>query len=197
MLVLDSGQDTSVIELKSSTRHEAPATSTHPMIVSLIAALSTNRVIGKNNDLPWRLPDDMKYFMQTTSRHTVIMGRKNYDSLLEKFRPLPNRVNIVVTRQKDFSAPGCAVVNSLEKGIELARAANEEEVFNIGGAEMFKLGIPFTQRMYLTEIQTELQGDTFFPEIDSSNWKEISRNHHAADERHAYSFDFVVYDRLR
>ena len=167
------------------------------MIVSLIAALTTNRVIGKNNDLPWRLPDDMKYFMQTTSRHTVIMGRKNYDSLPEKFRPLPNRVNIVVTRQKYFDAPGCAVVNSLEKGIELARTANEKEVFNIGGAEMFKLGMPFTQRMYLTEIQTELQGDTFFPEIDSSNWKEISRNHHAADERHAYSFDFVVYDRLR
>lgn len=167
------------------------------MIVSLIAALTTNRVIGKNNDLPWRLPDDMKYFMQTTSRHTVIMGRKNYDSLPEKFRPLPNRVNIVVTRQKDFSAPGCAVVNSLEKGIELAQTANEEEVFNIGGAEMFALGMPFTQRMYLTEIQTELQGDTLFPEIDSSRWKEISRNHHGTDERHAYSFDFVVYDRLR
>ena len=167
------------------------------MIVSLIAALTKNRVIGKNNDLPWHLPDDMKYFMQTTSRHTVIMGRKNYDSLPEKFRPLPNRVNIVVTRQKDFSAPGCTVVNSLEKGIDLARTASEVEVFNIGGAEMFRLGMPFTQRMYLTEIQTELQGDTLFPEIDSSEWKEISRIHHGTDERHVYSFDFVVYDRLR
>lgn len=165
------------------------------MTISLIAALSKNRVIGINNDLPWRLPDDMKYFFQTTKAHTVIMGRKNYDSLPEKFRPLPNRVNIVVTRQKNFNAPGCTIVNSLESGIELANTGNEEEVFNIGGAEMFKLGMPFTQRMYLTEIQTELTGDTYFPEVNKSNWKETSRIHHPTDERHAFAFDFVVYDR--
>ena len=167
------------------------------MIISLIAALTKNRVIGRNNDLPWRLPDDMKYFMQTTSRHTVIMGRKNYDSLPEKFRPLPNRTNIVVTRQEKFEAPGCQVVHSLDEGIQLARTAQEEEVFNIGGADMFKLAMLFTQRMYLTEIQTVLDGDIFFPEYDSSRWQEISRNHHGADERHAYAFDFVIYDRLR
>ena len=91
------------------------------MTVSQIAALTKNYVIGKNNDLPWHLPDDMRYFMQTTSRHTVIMGRKNYDSIPEKFRPLPNRTNIVVTRQPDFAAPGCKVVHSLEKGIALAQ----------------------------------------------------------------------------
>ena len=164
------------------------------MIVSLIAALTRNRVIGVNNDLPWRLPDDMKYFFQTTKGHTVIMGRKNYDSLPEKFRPLPNRTNIVVTRQENFGAPGCTVVNSLEKGIELAKEANEEEVFNIGGAELFKLGMPHTQRMYLTEIQAELPGDTYFPEVNKSDWRETSRRHHPADERHAYAFDFVVYE---
>ncbi len=164
------------------------------MIVSLIAALTRNRVIGIKNDLPWRLPDDMKYFFQTTKGHTVIMGRKNYDSLPEKFRPLPNRMNTVVTRQEDFKAPGCTIVNSLAKGIELAKEANEEEVFNIGGAELFELGMPHTQRMYLTEIQTELPGDTYFPEVTKSDWREISRRHHPADERHAYAFDFVVYD---
>ena len=164
------------------------------MIVSLIAALTRNRVIGVKNDLPWRLPDDMKYFFQTTKGHTVIMGRKNYDSLPEKFRPLPNRMNIVVTRQENFGAPGCTVVNSLEKGIEIAKEANEEEVFNIGGAELFKLGMPHTQRMYLTEIQAELPGDTYFPEVNKSDWRETSRRHHPADERHAYAFDFVVYE---
>src|SRR3954469_17655108 len=107
------------------------------MIVSAIAALSKNGVIGKNNDLPWKLPDDMKFFMETTKGHHVIMGRKNYESLPPKFRPLPNRTNIVITRQKNFSAPGCDVVNSLEAAIEIAKAHNEGEVFIIGGAEIF------------------------------------------------------------
>ncbi|MEP7127936.1 MAG: dihydrofolate reductase [Chitinophagales bacterium] len=165
------------------------------MTISLIAALTTNRVIGKNNDLPWRLPDDMKYFMQTTSGHHVIMGRKNYDSLPDKFKPLPNRMNIVVTRQKDFNAPGCTVVHSLEKAVELAQAANEHEVFNIGGAELFTLGMVSADRLYLTEIQTELTGDTYFPVLNKSEWTETSRTHHAADDRHVYAFDFVIYDR--
>jgi dihydrofolate reductase len=165
------------------------------MIVSLIAALTTNRVIGKNNDLPWRLPDDMKYFMQTTKGHTVIMGRKNYDSLPEKFKPLPNRINIVVTRQKDLKAPGCTIVHSLDDATKLVREANETEVFNIGGAELFTLGLPKADRLYLTEIQAELQGDTYFPVLNKSEWTEASRTYHPADDRHAYAFDFVVYNR--
>jgi dihydrofolate reductase len=166
------------------------------MIISLIAALTKNHVIGINNGLPWHLPDDMKYFMQTTKSHHVIMGRKNYDSIPEKFRPLPNRVNMVVTRQKDFKAPQCVVVHSLQEALELARKADEKEVFVIGGSDMYTLAIPFADRMYLTEIQTELKGDTYFPEVDRLKWKEISRSHHARDERHNYEFDFVVYDRL-
>src|SRR5690242_3767377 len=101
------------------------------MIISLIAAVSENHVIGKNNDLPWRLPDDMKFFMQTTKGHYVVMGRKNYQSLPDKFRPLPNRTNIVVTRQLNFSAPDCVVVGSLTEGIEVAKKAGESEVFLI------------------------------------------------------------------
>src|SRR5689334_5805891 len=134
------------------------------MIISLIAALTENRVIGRNNDLPWHLPDDMKYFMQTTKEHYVIMGRKNYDSIPEKFRPLPNRFNIVVTRQKNFEAPGCTVVNSIDEALNIAHANHQMEVFIIGGAEIYKQGLPLATRLYLTEIKTELEGDTFFPE---------------------------------
>lgn len=166
------------------------------MIISLIAALSKNRVIGKKNDLPWHLPDDMKYFMQTTKGHHVIMGRKNYDSIPQKFRPLPNRTNIVVTHQKDFSAPDCTIVNSIEQGIAIAKKAGEKETFIIGGAQIYKEGMALTHRMYLTEIQAEIDGDTYFPEIALEKWKETSRIHHAMDARHKFKFDFVIYDRL-
>lgn len=166
------------------------------MIVSLIAALSKNRIIGQNNDLPWHLPDDMKYFMQTTKGHHTIMGRKNYDSIPEKFRPLPNRTNIVVTRQQDFKAPGCLVVNSLEKGLEIARKNGEKEVFIIGGSDIYALGIPYAHRLYLTEIDAIIDGDTSFPEVNAKEWRETSRKPHAADARHLHGFDFVVYDKV-
>jgi len=166
------------------------------MVISLIAALTQNHVIGRNNDLPWRLPDDMKYFMQTTKQHHVIMGRKNYDSIPEKFRPLPNRVNIIVTRQPHFNALDCLVVHSLDEGLSVARKASEKEVFIIGGAEIYKAAMPQVQRMYLTEIRTILPGDTHFPTFDRTQWREASRKAHPADDRHAYAFDFVVYDRV-
>ncbi len=165
------------------------------MIVSLIAAVSKNRIIGRNNDLPWRLPDDMKYFMQTTQHHHVIMGRKNYESLPEKFRPLPNRKNIVITRQKDFKAEGCVVVNSLQAALKIAEDAQQEEVFIIGGAQVYKQALPLTQRMYLTEIDAIVLGDTSFPEFDQEEWQEISRKGHPTDNKHQFEFDFVVYER--
>ena len=165
------------------------------MMISLIAALTKNHVIGKNHNLPWHLPDDMKYFMQTTKAHHVIMGRKNYESIPEKFRPLPNRTNIVVTRQNDFSAPGCMIVNSIEYGIAMARAAGEMELFIIGGSEIYTVGMPQADLLYLTEIDVALEGDTYFPEFDKSEWEEQSRIHHEADARHAYAFDFVVYKK--
>jgi dihydrofolate reductase len=165
------------------------------MIVSLIAALARNRVIGKNNDLPWRLPDDMQFFMRTTRGHHVIMGRKNYESIPEKFRPLPHRTNVIVTRQSDYRAPGCTVVHSVEEALKLARKDGEKEVFIIGGAEIYRASLPYADRMYLTEIDAEIEGDTFFPEIDKNEWKEVSRQHHPADDRHAFAFDFVLYER--
>lgn len=165
------------------------------MIISMIAALSQNRVIGKNNDLPWKLPDDMKFFMEKTKRHPVIMGRKNYDSIPPKFKPLPDRTNIVVTRQKNFEAPGCLVVDSLEKALSKAGNVETNEIFIIGGAEIYKLGLPYANRLYLTEIQATIDGDTFFPVFDLDVWRETSRHHHEMDQRHAYSFDFVTYDK--
>lgn len=167
------------------------------MIISMIAALSKNRVIGRNNDLPWKLPDDMKFFMETTKGHHTIMGRKNYDSIPAKFKPLPNRVNIVVTRQKNFEAPGCTVVDSVEKGLQIARNSKEPEVFIIGGAEIYKLGLPHADRLYLTEIDAVIDGDTYFPQVDETRWRETSRIHHDKDDRHLYSFDFVTYDKKR
>lgn len=164
------------------------------MIVSLIAAVSRNNVIGKDNDLPWNLPDDMKYFMQTTSRHHVIMGRKNYESIPEKFRPLPSRVNIVVTRKRDYEAPGCHVVHSLEDAFAIPMQSEQEEVFVIGGADIFRQSLPYADRLYLTEIHAEVEGDILFPEFDRSEWKELSRVPHEADDRHRYPFDFVVYE---
>lgn len=161
----------------------------------MIAALSRNRVIGKNNDLPWKLPDDMKFFMEKTKGHHVIMGRKNYDSIPRKFKPLPDRSNIVVTRQKKFEAPGCIVVDSLEKGLDIAKENNEPETFVIGGAEIYRLGLPHANKLYLTEIEAEIEGDTYFPLFDRNEWIETSRVHHSNDERHAYAFDFVLYEK--
>jgi dihydrofolate reductase len=165
------------------------------MTISLIAALTKNRVIGKNNDLPWHLPDDMKYFMQTTKGHCVIMGRRNYESIPEKFRPLPNRTNIVLTRQKAFEAANCHVVHSLSEALAFAQKQNENEVFIIGGAEIYTMALPHAQRLYLTEIDTVLEGDTFFPSYDKAQFTETSRKHHLADARHPFVFDFVVYDK--
>lgn len=165
------------------------------MILSLIAAVAQNKVIGKNNDLPWRLPDDMKYFMETTKGHPVIMGRKNYDSLPEKFRPLPYRSNYVVTRRESFHAPGCTVVQSWEDALQAVAKENADEVFVIGGAEIYRLALPNANRLYLTEIQATIDGDVHFPEFDKTFWKEVSRVPHVADSRHAHAFDFVIYER--
>ena len=164
------------------------------MIVSLIAAVSKNHVIGKNNDLPWKLPDDMKYFMETTRQHAVIMGRKNFDSLPPKYRPLKDRLNIVISRNpaalKDYDI---RAVSSIDGAFE--QAPQREEVFVIGGAEIFRQTLDRANRLYITEIDAVVDGDVFFPEYDKTKWKEVTRVHHNADERHAYAFDFVVYER--
>ena len=165
------------------------------MKISLIAALSKNRVIGKEQNLPWRLPDDMKYFMETTKGHHVLMGRKNYDSIPVKYRPLSGRENIILTRQSNYTAAGCHVVNTLEDGIELAKKAAETELFIIGGAEIYNLALPHADQLYMTEISTEIEGDVFMPEIKYSDWSEVSRKYHAIDDKHKYPFDFVIYKK--
>ncbi|MFZ9982457.1 MAG: dihydrofolate reductase [Cyclobacteriaceae bacterium] len=167
------------------------------MKISLIAALDKNRVIGKNNDLPWRLPDDMKYFMQTTMGHPVIMGRKNFDSIPPKYRPLPGRMNIVLTRQNNFTSNGIYVSHDAEQALKQAASENPSEIFIIGGAEIYRLFIGMADSLYLTEIDASIEGDTFFPAINLTDWKETKRIHHPSDNRHAFSFDFVVYDRVR
>jgi dihydrofolate reductase len=145
------------------------------MTISMIAAMSTNRVIGKNNDLPWHLPDDFNFFKATTKGHYVLMGRKNFESLPPRFKPLPDRTNVVITRSKDYQAEKTHVVHSLEEALDKAKKNNEKEVFIIGG------GV--------------IQGDTYFPEFDKNVWKETSRIHHLADERHLFPFDFVIYEK--
>ncbi|WP_245906972.1 dihydrofolate reductase [Reichenbachiella versicolor] len=166
------------------------------MKIALIAAMSQNRVIGINNDLPWNLPDDMKYFMETTKGRTVIMGRKNYESIPEKFRPLPARTNVVVTRQDDYYAPGCKVVPSMEEAVEYAREIEENLLFIIGGGQIYQQGLSLADEIYLTEIDTQIEnGEVFFPEFQHEAWEEISRIHHPIDARHIYSFDYVIYRR--
>ncbi|WP_258103622.1 dihydrofolate reductase [Marinoscillum sp. MHG1-6] len=166
------------------------------MTISMIAAMSANRVIGKNNDLPWHLPDDFKYFKDTTSEHVVIMGRKNFESLPPNFKPLPNRTNIVITRNSNYQAEGAIVVNSLREALEEGVKHNEkEEIFIIGGGEIYHLGLAHADKIYLTEIDKEIEGDTTFPELDKGIWKETSRTHHPVDDRHKYAFDFVIYKK--
>ena len=161
----------------------------------MIAAVSENMVIGRNNDLPWHLPDDMKYFMQTTKGHCVIMGRKNYESIPEKFSPLPNRVNIVVTRQMDFVAPGCIVLHSLSDALETATQLGYPQVFLIGGSEIYKQGLTIATNLYLTEIRATIEGDVFFPSFNRADWQEVCRVTHPMDAKHRFNFDFVKYKR--
>jgi dihydrofolate reductase len=165
------------------------------MKISLVAAVAENYVIGKNNDLPWHLPDDMKFFMATTKGHHVILGRKNYESLPEKFKPLPNRTNIIVTRQRDYKAQGCLVVHSMEDALRIAEENKESEAMVIGGSDIYALSLPYAHRLYLTEIHAKVDGNVFFPDFEKTAWAEVSRVHHTQDERHVYSFDFVVYER--
>jgi dihydrofolate reductase len=165
------------------------------MIISMIAAVATNSVIGKDNDLVWRLPDDMKYFMETTQNHFVIMGRKNYESIPHKYRPLPNRVNIIVTKQKGYKAPDCIITNTIEEALDYARDQAQEEVFVIGGGQIYKQSLPLAHKLYITEVKEYFKGDTYFPDFDHRQWDETSRKHHDKDDKHKHEFDFVIYNR--
>src|SRR6202008_876901 len=152
-------------------------------MISLIVAVSENGVIGRNNALIWHLPADMKFFKEKTMGHCVISGRKNYESIPEKFRPLPGRTNIVITRNKDYAAPGAIVVNSLEAAIEKAKSTGDQEIFIIGGAEIFKQSMRYADRIYYTLIHHSFEGDVFFGFPDKGIWKEQNRTQVIEDEK--------------
>lgn len=160
------------------------------MLRSLVVAVARNRVIGRDNRLPWRLPADLAYFKQVTMGHPVVMGRRTHESI---GRPLPGRENIVVTRNRNFSAPGCTVVGSLDEAWKAAGSA--QEVCVIGGTSLFAEALPIADRIHLTEVEAEVPGDTFFPEFDRGLWTEREVARHPADERHAYPFRILVLDR--
>ncbi|MFO7541656.1 MAG: dihydrofolate reductase [Thiobacillus sp.] len=160
--------------------------------VSVIAALAKNRVIGIENRLPWRLPEDLAHFKALTLGHPILMGRKTFESL---GRPLPGRTNIVITRNADYRPDGCQVAASIPAALALCGEA--DEVFFIGGAELYAQVIPLADRLYLTEVEIEVQGDAWFPDYDRSAFREISRESHLGEKGDALVFDFVVYETSR
>lgn len=166
------------------------------MKISLIVAVAEHNVIGKDNSLIWKLPADMKYFKDKTNGHCVITGRKNYESIPEKFRPLPNRTNIVITRQKDYEAPGALAVSSVQEAIEFAKNTGDQEIFVIGGAEIYKQFLPMADRIYLTNIYHEFEGDCHFPEINLLEWKQTSIITGVLDEKNIYHHDFILLEKI-
>ena len=162
------------------------------MIVSLVLAMSENRVIGRDGGLPWHLPKDLQHFKKLTVDHTVIMGRKTFDEIKH---PLDNRRNVVVSRNPDFQPRGATVVPSLDEA--LALGATEREVFVIGGGEIFRLALPRADWLYLTIVHASVEGDTYFPSFDATAWALEEEERHEADEKHAYAFTFRTYSRIR
>lgn len=160
------------------------------MILSLIAAVSRNNVIGHDNRLVWHMPADLKHFKNLTSGHSIIMGRKTFESI---GKPLPNRRNIIVTRQQDFEAEGCEVFNNLQAAIDACE--NEDEVFIIGGEQIFSQSIPAADKIYLTRIYKDFEGDIKFPEFSLSEWRLTKYLRHHADEKNPFEYSFSEYER--
>jgi dihydrofolate reductase len=162
------------------------------MVISCIVAATQNWVIGKNNDIPWYLPADLKHFKKITSGHHILMGRKCYQSI---GRPLPKRTNIIITRDPFFISSNCLVFNSIAEAIAAAKENGEEELFIIGGGMIYKQTQDLWDRIYFTEVHTELAGDVFFPEIDDKNWRLVDSESHEPDDKNHYSYTFKVFDR--
>ena len=162
------------------------------MKVTFIVAMDKNRVIGNGNDIPWRIPRDWNYVKETTQGHAIIMGRKNLESI---GRVLPERRNIVLTRNQDFFFEECEIAHSIEEVFELCE--NEQEIFIFGGEEIYRAFLPYAEKMHITKIHHEFKGDTFFPEVDLSEWKEVSVKVGIQDEKNPYSYAFHVYERKK
>ena len=167
-------------------------------LIALIAVVARNGAIGRDNELLWHLPEDLRHFRETTRGKAVIMGRRTWESLPEAFRPLPGRRNVVLTRDRAFVAGGAIVVHSLADALaaaapEAATSAAQDEVFVIGGAELYRQALPLAQRLYLTEVAADADGDAFFPALDPSEWREVRRRQGSSSEP---PFAFVDYERV-
>lgn len=160
-------------------------------MISIIVAAAQNGVIGKNNELPWHIPEDLKRFKAITTGHPVIMGRRTFESL---GRPLPNRTNVVITRNRDYRADGVLVAGSLREAVALFPA--DEEVFIIGGGEIYRQAMEFADKIYLTLVRHPFEGDCYFPAIDESIWRVTLCQIHSQGEKFPYPFEFINYDRV-
>lgn len=167
------------------------------MIRSIIVAVAENGVIGKDNDLVWHLPRDMAFFKETTAGHCVIMGRKNYESIPEKYRPLPERTNIIVSSNLSYEAPGCEVFESLENALEFAKKRGETNAFIIGGGQVYDYALRnnLVDRLYITHIHKSFEGDTFFRLPVENNWNKKELFHYPQDEKHSAAFTVMQYDK--
>jgi dihydrofolate reductase len=161
-------------------------------MISIIASIGKNNELGNNNKLLWHLPDDLKNFKETTSGHTIVMGKKTFESI---GKPLPNRKNIILTRDKNYKVDGCTVAHSIDEILDLTK--NDKEIFIIGGGEIYKLFLPIADKLYLTEVDTTLEADTFFPKFDKGNWKLLNSLPHGKDEKHNYSFKMCIYEKSK
>lgn len=162
------------------------------MIKIIMAAKASNNIIGKNNDLVWYLPADLKFFKQTTKGHTLIMGRKTFESL---GNPLPHRDSWVVTRNKNYRCEGATVFHSLESALKAGEEKGLETVFILGGGEIYRQSMDLADKLVITEVHHDFEGDTRFPEIDPDIWQEVSREEHKADDKNQYDYAFVKYER--
>ena len=163
-------------------------------VLAMVVAMDKHHLIGADNGLPWRLPDDMQWFVQQTMGKPIIMGRKTYESIPARFRPLKGRHNIVLTRDHAYEAPGATIVHSVEAA--LAAAGDVEEMIIGGGANLYAQLLPQTNRLYLTLVEAALDGDAYFPEIDWPAWRETFRQHHPTDERHNFAFTWLIVERI-
>lgn len=171
--------------------HPLPMTH-YPSRVSIIVAMAKNRVIGAANGIPWHLPNELKLFKSVTIGHPIVMGRRTYESIN---RLLPGRTTVIVTRQPGYQVPGAIIAHSLEDAIAACPA--EDEIFVIGGGELYKSALPMADRIYLTTVDAAPDGDTFMPEFDLGEWRETSSQSYPADNEHRYAYRFAVYDRVR
>lgn len=160
-------------------------------MIAIVVAVAENNVIGKDNQLMWHLPADLKHFKKVTMGHPILMGRKTYESI---GKPLPGRTSIIITRQPEYKAEGCIVVNSVQEAVTKAEQL-DDQAYLIGGAEIYRQALDVTDTIYLTRIHHKFEGDTFFPELQEEEWETVSEEHHEPDEKNKYRYSFIKLDR--